>query len=126
MWSVRAGEKGRLFEQFKEKHVVAVGWLGDRDLSDLKADQIREMMIQEYPQEKPRRLQIWANELVKFMQVMKQGERVTTFDSRNRKYWVGSIVGEYKYDPNFEYHQTRPVRLDTRNPERDIDYIYEK
>ncbi len=109
MWSVRAGEKGRLFEQFKEKRVVAVGWLRDRDLSDLKADQIREMMIQEYPQEKPRRLQIWANELIKFIQVMKQGERVTTFDSRNRKYWVGEIVGDYKYDPKFEYHQTRPV-----------------
>jgi restriction system protein len=53
MWSVRAGEKGRLFEQFNIKNMIAVGW---KELGDLSAvnssDILRELMAKTYVQEK--------------------------------------------------------------------------
>jgi restriction system protein len=47
---------------------------------------------------------------------MKQGDRVVTYDTQNRRYFIGSINGDYKYNTAFEYPHTRPVHWDGEVP----------
>jgi len=97
---VRAGERGRLFDVFKEKGVVAVGW---GKLGDLSAFKGREAIIaavkKHWPDWKDGHVINSAGTLHRFAFEMHEGDRVLTYDPSRRVYLVGSIAGPYKYAP---------------------------
>ena len=37
MWMVRAGDKGQIFSDFKNKNIVAIGWSKLKDLSEINS-----------------------------------------------------------------------------------------
>lgn len=111
MWMVRAGEGGRLFDDFRNNGVVAVGWDEMGDLTGLNSqEEIRELHLTAYPDDtKPIRVSNSVAMIFKFRAVLKPGDGVITYNPQKREYIVGTIKGEYEYDPDREYHHVRSV-----------------
>jgi len=107
---VRAGEHGRLLEDFKKNKVVAIGWeIGD--LSKVQsAEEIRRMVDTEYGDETPGWRAISVGQLSRFRLDFKEGDHVVTYDPEKRVYLVGTIKGPYSYDSaRKEYFHVRKV-----------------
>ena len=112
MWTVRAGEHGRLFEDFQKKSLVAIGW---KDLGNLgevsESDQVRALLSARFPGKKSGWLAMSAGQVSKFRFEIKPGDWVVTYDPESRQYLIGKIDGDYTYDPKLlEYPHIRKVK----------------
>lgn len=110
-WMIRAGEGGRLFEDF-EKGYIAVGWNALGDISSLKTlEQFWEVYPKAYPLAKKGMLPNQISMIHKFRSVIKPGDLAVTYDPQSRCYLVGEITGDYEYKPNLvgDYPQVRKV-----------------
>lgn len=96
---VRAGENGRLFEDFKQHSIVAIGWQELGDLTNIKdSDEVRRKVEEKYIDEKPGSRPIFAGEVSRFRFEFKENDNVMTYDPQARAYLVGKIKGPYYYD----------------------------
>lgn len=111
MWRVQAGERGRLFEEFRKKGVVGIGWKELGDLSAVKGvNEIRNLLSEKFPGGKPGWFSISSSQLAKFRFEMKSGDWVVTYNPEARDYLVGKIDSDYIYDPKImEYPHLRKV-----------------
>ena len=110
-WMVRAGEGGRLFEDF-EKGYIAVGWGGLGNIATLdNREKINTAYAEQFPDQKPSRRHNAAAMLHKFRNVMANGDIAITYDPQSRQYLIGEIAGDYLYQPDLvgDYPQTRPM-----------------
>lgn len=99
MWMVRAARGGVLFDEFKEKGVVAVGWSKLGDLATLGGRKGIEAKTQEiWPEWSRGKIAITAGQLYRFVDAIKPGDGIVTYDSSRRVYLVGEITSPYKYD----------------------------
>ena len=97
MWMVRAGEGGYLFEKFKKKGIVALGFKEVKDISKIDSpERLREMIKRENEGVSGGLL---AGFFVKFKFIMKKGDYVITYNPSERIYLVGRIESDYIYDP---------------------------
>lgn len=110
MWMVRAGGDAHLFNEFKTKSIIAIGWkLGD--LSKITASsEIKPKVKQAYPDEKEGYISITASQISKFRFDFKNEDKIITYDPETRTYLVGEIIGEYEFDPKSEYEHIRKVK----------------
>ncbi len=110
MWMVRAGEGGYLFEEFKKKNIVAIGW----ELGDLKnttnSDDIKALLMKKHPEQKQGKINMNAGQISRFKSDFKIGDNVITYNPVSREYLIGEIVGEYEYNSNEEYKHIRKVK----------------
>jgi restriction system protein len=108
---VHAGEHGRLFDDFKNNKIVAIGWHELGDLSNVRdADQIREMVDQKYAGQSTGWKAMAASQVSRFRFDFKEDDYVLTYDPEKRVYIVGVIKGPYHYDSTRkEYCNTRKV-----------------
>jgi len=109
---VRAGEGGRLFEDF-EKGYVAIGWSKLGDIANIGSrDQLAKVYAQAFGEQKPSRQALAVGTLYKFRDVMQQGDIVVTYDPSSRQYLVGEISGEYIHSPETvgDYPNIRPTK----------------
>ena len=98
MWMVRAGEKAFLFQDFEEMSLVAIGWLGDKNLSDLKShDDVAFLYKAEYQEHKPGKVRSGIGQISRFLFDVKKGDLVVTYSPEFRQYLVGEVVSGYKY-----------------------------
>ncbi len=110
IWMVRAGENGYLFDDFQTNDYVAIGWNELGDLKDIRTiEQVRERYIEHYSGEKPGKINNAVAMIFKFLKALKEGHKVITYNPQNRKYLLGEIKGDYRFDPNREYHHIRDV-----------------
>jgi restriction system protein len=110
-WMIRAGEGGRLFEDF-EKGYIAVGWGALGDISKITTiEQFWEAYPKAFPLAKKGELPNQISMIHKFRNVIKIGDLVVTYDPESRNYLVGEVTGEYEYRPNLvgDYPQVRKV-----------------
>jgi len=110
-WMIRAGEGGRLFEDF-EKGYIAVGWNALGDISSLKTlEQFWDAYPKAYPMAKKGVLPNQISMIHKFRSVIKPGDLAVTYDPQSRCYLVGEVAGDYEYKPNLvgDYPQVRKV-----------------
>lgn len=109
MWMVRAGEYGRLIQEFRTKNIVAIGWnLGD--LSDIdKSSKIRDQYKIAYKDSSIGTINMNSAQIAKFRFDFKVGDYVITYDPETRNYSVGKIRSDYKYNSNLEYKNVREV-----------------
>jgi restriction system protein len=122
IWLVRAGEGGRLIEEFA-KGYVAVGWYELGDTSSIKSQsQLRKHYIKNYPNESQGAINLGFSMFYKFHSVIKQGDKILTYDTKSREYLVGTITGEYEYKPNVvgDYPHIRNVKWEGRVSRDDI------
>lgn len=113
IWMVRAGEGGYLFEEFKARSLVAVGWNEMGDMSSLKTrEQFVGAVSKHYPDLRKMQIAISAGQAFRFVREIRQGDRVMTYDPARREYLVGEIIGDYVYDRAAEAigPQSRKVR----------------
>lgn len=117
-WLITAGEAGRLWREFREEGMVALGWdyLGDlAEYSD--RDAMHRAIAEEEGRDNPRNdsLAVWQ-----FRSEMQEGDLVLVKHGVNRLLGWGRITGPYLYEPDrAEYPHTRSVEWE-RTGEWDI------
>lgn len=114
-WMVRAETGGQLFDFFKEKSVVAIGWVDIGSLDDLTGrDEIAAALNSVWPDWKPRTLSMNTGQLFRFRNEIKTGDRVVTYDPSRRQYLLGTVSGDYRFDESVDelYANVRPVNWD--------------
>lgn len=101
MWKVVAEKGGLLFDTFKDEGIVA---LGIEELGDLSGDktrnQIAKKLKEKFPQWSQGKIRIWAGMLMRFFHEMKQNDYVVTYDPGRRKYLVGLVKSDCRYEPD--------------------------
>jgi restriction system protein len=111
-WMVRAGEGGRLIDEFA-KGYIAVGWQELGDMTKIKdQDKIRSLYLKKYPNEPKGAIGNSIAMFYKFRSVFEKGEAVISYDTGKREYLVGTIQSEYKYKPGLigDYPHYREVK----------------
>tara|TARA_R100000697_G_scaffold40593_5_gene53026 strand:- start:5534 stop:6517 length:984 start_codon:yes stop_codon:yes gene_type:complete len=96
---VRAGEGGRLIEDF-DKGFVAIGWNELGNLNELKSKKdIAKAYKIKFPEQKPGKEALAVSTLHKFTSIVQRGDLAVTYDPSSRNYLVGEIVGDYEFNP---------------------------
>ena len=95
MWMVRAGTDGFLYDDFREKNVIAIGWdLGD--LSDKNMDEIKELYHEKYDKIKNKEeSRTIPTEIYRFVHEIKNGDYVVSYKYVTRSYILGKITSDY-------------------------------
>lgn len=110
---VRAERDGRLFDAFKEKSAVAIGWNEVGDLSAVKTRKaITDLVTAAWPETKPQSAAMAAGQLHRFVNEIEVGDMIVTYNPSRRVYLIGEVAGPYRYDTSIdpEDAQVRPVR----------------
>jgi len=96
---IRAGEGGRLIEEFA-KGYIGIGYNEMGDMSSAKnQDEIRVHYLKAYPNEKPGAIGNQIAMFYKFHTVFKIGDKAITYDTKNREYLIGTIKSDFIYKP---------------------------
>lgn len=91
---------GELLPLFLNNGVVALGWSTLGDLTGKSRNQIKEMVMDSYPNE--RAIYQWSGIIDAFVNIMKKGDFVITYDKSSRNYYVGEITSDYYYEPKLD------------------------
>lgn len=95
---IRGGKRGKIIDDFS-RGFVAIGWLEVGDLSNVTTrDAIRQLYLRSYPDSKAGQTPGDIAMLFKFRSVMRIGDKVVSYDTRNKEYLVGSIASDYSYN----------------------------
>ncbi|MFH3481148.1 restriction endonuclease [Xanthobacter variabilis] len=98
-WVVRAERGGRLYDAFKEKSAIAIGWGEIGSLADLKTrEKIAARVAAVWPEWKPQAIAMATGQLHRFRSEMNVGDRVVTYDPGRRVYLLGEVAGDYRWD----------------------------
>lgn len=112
MWMVRAGENAFLFDKFKAKSIVAMGWNEVGDLSKiLTAEGVKGIVRKKFSDYKLGQVNMTASQLSKFRFKLKKGDYTVTYSPEKRIYLVGKIIGKYEYSTKLlEYFHIHRVK----------------
>lgn len=123
MWMVRS-EGGSLYEAFREREVVAVGW--NQLAPHAKAGVGRERLLSLYQSAEPQAKQgtaiSAASQVWRFVNEIKTGDWVISYSPANRTYLVGTVDGPNEHHPEWAEQGmplARPVRWQPRELPRD-------
>lgn len=123
-WMIR-GESGRLYEDFRERGVAAIGWSGLA--SQAQAGMTREKLIELYKTNNPAAKHgsaiSGASQVWRFVNEIGIGDQVVTYSPQNRTYLVGKVAGPSQYREDWESDSmalSRPVEWLSNEVERDV------
>ena len=112
MWMIRSSG-GQNVEEFLEKEIVAIGWQEVGSLAGVKkrSDVIKKVAAT-WPSYKQRQSVVAGSQLNKFANLIKDGDRVITYDPSKRIYHVGTISSPYAFseDAHESMAHTRPMK----------------
>ncbi len=110
IWMVRAGRGSYLIEEFLKEDIVAIGW---NDIGPLEEgttlNTIKEKLSEAYPDDSDNRVRMSAGQLFRMFKKFKVGDKVVTYDSDSRVYYLGEITSGYKYSEKLSYRHYRTV-----------------
>ncbi|WP_051476051.1 restriction endonuclease [Aquimarina megaterium] len=121
IWMVRAGSGGYLIDEFLNEGIVAIGWddMG-RFPKNIEYDELKELLVNTYEDWTSGKIAQTAGQIWRFLNEFEFGDKVVTYDSNAREYYVGEIVSNYKYSKKFEHRHYRKVRWDDTPVDRDL------
>lgn len=121
IWMVRAGKGGYLMDEFLKNNIVAIGWndLGEIH-SELSYEQLKDKFREVYHEDPDGRVNQSVGQLWKFVKEFQKGDKVITYDSSSRLYYIGQIESEYKFSNEFQYYHFRDVKWEEKGIDRDI------
>lgn len=97
-WMVR-GERGRLYDTFREQSIVAIGW--QEIAADVGPSMTRAEITNLYQQRVPDLAQgaaiAGASQVWRFINEIAVGDRVVTYSPGNRTYLYGAITSNFSY-----------------------------
>lgn len=91
---------GDLIPLFLKNKVVALGWDALGNLTGKNRNQIKELVIKTYPNEKA--VYQWSGIVDTFVNIIQKGDYVVTYDKYKRLYYVGEVLGDYFYDDKID------------------------
>lgn len=110
LWMVRAGEGGYLFDEFKEKNIIAIGWNSIGNISkQIDLDGLKSKLKLNYPENKSSQNNNFAGQIFRFRNEFQIGDFVITYNPETRLYSLGKITSDYKYSEEKEFHHYREV-----------------
>lgn len=99
VWMVRAGHGAAYVEDFVDKKVVAIGWC---DAGEVNVGETREAISQKlaavYPTMSAGHRAISTGQIFRFLNEIKVGDKVITYDPSRRIYHVGQFAGTPRYE----------------------------
>ncbi|HWI53151.1 MAG TPA: restriction endonuclease [Symbiobacteriaceae bacterium] len=121
-WKIMAGRDGVLFDEFISKKIVSIAGEGLGDVRGKTKEQLLLAGQGVYPDDKPKQIQTWINQLWRFIYEIQPGDRVVVFNKSTRQYSIGTISGAYTYQadmlgPGYSHHF--PVVWETNRVSRD-------
>ncbi len=121
IWMVRAGSGGYLLDEFLQKNIIAIGW---NDLGKLPKemtyDQLKKKFRAVYPDDSYGRVNQSVGQIWKFVKDFKEGDKIITYDSGTREYYLGEITSGYEFSNIHEYHHYRQVVWQSEPAPRDV------
>lgn len=100
MWKITAGRANTYVSRFLEDSVVAIGWSEAGDYRDVSSrEELIDLFAATWPEQTTRQIQVGAGQVWRFLQEVREGDRVVTYDPTSRLYHVGSIRGAPSYEP---------------------------
>ena len=94
MWMVRAGRNAFLINEFKENNLVAIGW-GLGNLENKSKKDIEELVYKTYPNNNKNQNAKIISQENKFLNDIKQGDYVLSYNPETRNYLLGKISSDY-------------------------------
>lgn len=98
-WMVR-GERGRLYDTFRERSIVAIGW--QEIAADVRPDMTRAQITDLYQQRVPGLVQgaaiAGASQVWRFINEIASGDKVITYSPGNRTYLYGTVTSNFSYE----------------------------
>jgi restriction system protein len=129
VWLIRAGAHGEYEEKFITENRVYVTWDDlDVDLSKIeKRDDLTKVMIEKYPDAKPKTIQNWVSQVFPFINLFQKGDLVVLPLKTQPAIQIGEIIGDYHFnhegpDPYFHWREIKWVG--EANPELILVRIY--
>lgn len=123
MWMIR-GEGGRLYDEFNERGVAAIGWQLLATVA--KPGMSRQALIDHYkalePHAKAGTAISGASQVWRFINEIQVGDWVVTYSPPNRTYMVGKVTGSYRYQPELAdsgMAMARAVKWEPKQIDRD-------
>lgn len=106
IWMVRSGRGSVHADLFREEGIVAIGFGELRDFPpDIGRDELKQLYADIHPQASPGKVAATAGQILRFLQEMEIGNRVTTYDGDRREYLLGTIAsGPQPFDADSEDH----------------------
>ena len=123
MWMVR-GESGRLYDEFRERGVVAIGWnvIADQVQPGQSREQVADLYRAAEPGKTQGQIVAGASQVWRFVNEIEVGDWVVTYSPGNRTYLIGEVAGAFQYRPDWiqdDLGMIRPVSWREREVDRD-------
>lgn len=100
MWMVRAGDEAVLYDEFRKKNIVAIGW-GIGDVRNKDKDEIKELLREKCPKKRQKGIPSFAGTITRFISELKEGDYVVSVsDKTKRNLSLGVITSDYYFDKN--------------------------
>jgi hypothetical protein len=97
LWLLRAGEKGRFANHFLEHGVLCLGFGDTGSVHALPRDKVVEAVKRALPGASGNAQGQAVNSLMRFADVMREGDLVVTPEPRTRTVLFGEVAGAYEY-----------------------------
>jgi len=123
VWMVR-GEGGRLYEDFRERGVAAIGWnqLAARAKPGMTRKELTSLYLLDEPQAKPGTAISGASQVWRFINEIAVGDYVLTYSPSNRTYLLGKVTGPAQHRADWAVDSmalVRPVQWQPGEIDRD-------
>ena len=102
MWMIR-GDGGRLYEDFRERQVVGIGWaqLAKYAKPNMTRDQLTQYYLQIEPNTNLGTARSGASQVWRFINEIQPEDWVITYSPANRTYLIGKILSDFQYHPEW-------------------------
>ena len=114
LWLTRAGSHGEYEQKFLDEGRIFLTWDGlNQDLSTLKSRELLlDLLENNYPNEKLKRLQNHSSQIWPFAKTMQVGDWVVLPSKKQPVIYVGEITSEYRHDKNAAdpFYHSRKVK----------------
>jgi restriction system protein len=115
MWKIMAGRGSAFVDRFIDDSRIAIGWAEAGDYTHVNSrEDIIKIFLAVWPEQSQRQIKTGASQVFRFLHEMSAGDKVVVYDPDERIYHVGRVLGEPKFDP--EWNERLPVN-------RDVEWI---
>ena len=102
IWVVRAGRNAAYIDTFIEKGLIAIGLsehIGAEAIKDTRKE-LANRTAKAHPDWSKHQLANHVGQVFRFLSEMKVGDTVATYNQSLRRYFLGTVASEPKYDPS--------------------------
>lgn len=121
IWMVRAGSGGYLVDEFLAWGIAAIGWNDLGEISqNIEYDELKQLYLSTYPEDGMGRVNQNTSQVWRFTKEIKVGDKIVTYDSTSRNYYLGEVTSPYEFDTTLSFHHILKVEWMPEPTSRDV------